>query len=203
MRLAQSTSEFSQFPFQGSFASTVGSSIIVLANILNIPANAAQIQQSTSSPIILKGNTLDTQRSSTVKTGLFQKDVFTLISSAASAAIGPNGLTRLENFFGLEAGWDGRGSKPIDLNSVIAFSRFFDTTSLCPEKLGVFMSAQGNVVVNWLDQEDQLIELEFHSSSIEYFLERSALEGSVSHGDAELIRLLNQNPSTYKSDVKG
>ena len=54
------------------------------------------------------------------------------------------------------------------------------------------MSAQGNVVVNWPDQADQLIELEFHSSGVEYFIERSGEEGTVKRGDVGFTKLLNR-----------
>jgi hypothetical protein len=111
--------------------------------------------------------------------GLLHENVSTLISAAAKAAIGSTGLSRLEAFFQLQPGWDGKASKPIDLNSVADFSKFFDETSLCPSGLGIFMSAQGNMVINWPDQKGQLIELEFHSSGVDYFVERNEEEGTL------------------------
>ena len=40
------------------------------------------------------------------------------------------------------------------------------------------MSSRGNVVVNWLDHQGQLLELEFHPNGIDYFVERTGEEGS-------------------------
>ena len=54
------------------------------------------------------------------------------------------------------------------------------------------MSAQGNVVVNWPDQDGQLVELEFLPSGIDYFIERSGEEGTVPKGDIGFTKLLNR-----------
>lgn len=115
--------------------------------------------------------------------------VTTLISGPAKDAIGTNGLKRLETFFRLQAGWDGTASKPIDLNSVAVFSRFFAETRLNPKRLGVFMSARGNVVVNWPEQDGQLVELEFHSGGVDYFIESVGDEGTVANDDVGFSRL--------------
>ena len=193
MRLTLSMNDRPQYRVTGSFSGTVGSSMIAIAHLLAIPADAAEGQRpAPRGPIVVGCMTSDTQQSSTVKVGLLLEDVSTLITDAASAAVGTAGLKRLGNFFRLQAGWDGRASKPIDLNSVAVFSSFFAETGLRPDQLGVFMSAQGNVVVNWPDQAGQLIELEFHSSGVDYFIERSGEEGTVKRGDFGFSKLLNR-----------
>ena len=193
MHLTLSMNDRPQYRVTGSFAGTVGSSMIAIAHLLAIPADAAEVQRPAPRGAIVVGcKTSDTQQSSTVKVGLLQEDVSTLISDAANAAVGTAGLKRLGNFFRLQAGWDGRASKPIDLNSVAVFSSFFAETGLRPDQLGVFMSAQGNVVVNWPDQAGQLIELEFHSSGVDYFIERSGEEGTVKSSDFGFSKLLNR-----------
>lgn len=193
MHLTLSMNDRPQYRVTGSFSGTVGSSIIAIAHLLAIPAVAAEGQRPALRGAIVVGcKTSDTQQSSTVKVGLLQEDVSTLISDAANAAVGTAGLKRLGNFFRLQAGWDGRASKPIDLNSVAVFSSFFAETGLRPDQLGVFMSAQGNVVVNWPDQAGQLIELEFHSSGVDYFIERSGEEGTDKRGDFGFRKLLNR-----------
>ena len=193
MHLNLSTNDRSQYRVTGSFSGTVGSSMIAIAHLLAIPAYAAESQRLAPRGAIVVGcATSDTQQSTTVKVGLLREDVSTLISDGANAAVGAAGLKRLGNFFRLQAGWDGRASKPIDLNSVAVFSSFFAETGLRPDQLGVFMSAQGNVVVNWPDQAGQLIELEFHSSGVDYFIERSGEEGTVQRGDVGFTKLLNR-----------
>ncbi len=116
----------------------------------------------------------DTPHLSMVKSGLT-----TLISRSAKAAVGPPGVERLQNFAQLKSGWDGAASNPISLKSIEVFSNFFADTGLCPDRAGVFMSAERNVVVNWPDAGGQLVELEFHSSGVDYFVERSGEEDTV------------------------
>lgn len=193
MHLTPSTNDRLRYRVPGLFSGTVGSSMIAVAHLLATPANAAESQRAAPRGLVVVGcTTSDTHQSSTVKVGLLHEDVSTLISNAARAAVGTAGLTRLENFFRLQAGWDGRASKPIDLNSVAVFSSFFAETGLRPDQLGVFMSAQGNVVVNWPDQDGQLVELEFHSSGVDYFIERSGEEGTVARGDIGFSKLLDR-----------
>lgn len=191
MNLNLSTSDRLQCITQGVLSSTVGSSIIVLA-LLTVPANTVEAQHRSPSSPIVPCETSDTQQSSAVKAGLLHENVSTLISAAASAAVGSAGLKRLESFLQLQPGWDGMTSKPIDLNSIADFSSFFDETGCRPSRLGVFMSAEGNVVVNWPDQHDQLVELEFHSSGVDYFIERSGEEGTIPREDIGFRELLNR-----------
>jgi len=136
--------------------------------------------------------TPDTQQFSVVKAGLLHGDESTLISDAAKAAVGLAGLNRLQTFFQLQAGWDGPSSKPLDLSSIETFSDFFSRTRLRPEGLGVFMSAQGNLVVNWPDSDNKLIELEFHSTDIDYYVERSGEEGTVVRDEIGVNDLLGK-----------
>ncbi|MFA7496346.1 MAG: hypothetical protein AB7C98_04775 [Acidithiobacillus sp.] len=132
-----------------------------------------------------------TTQSSFVKNGLLQESIATLISEEARNVLGTAGLKRLENFFRLKSGWDGRDSKPINLSSVEAFSDFFTSTSFCPKRLGIFMSGRGNVVVNWLDQHEHLTELEFEPSSVDYFIERNGEEGTVPRNKLGFSKLFN------------
>jgi len=174
----------------GLLSGTVGSLMIAFANL---PVSAAVAVH--PAQVALRGFTIvncatsHTQQSSIVKAGLLQDDQTTLISGPAKDAIGTNGLKRLETFFRLQAGWDGTASKPIDLNSVAVFSRFFAETRLNPKRLGVFMSARGNVVVNWPEQDGQLVELEFHSGGVDYFIESVGDEGTVANDDVGFSRL--------------
>ena len=194
MSLVQYSSDSSKYHASG-LPSTVGGTVIVaMFHLLAMPMTQA-VEAQPRMPfgvLVVDSMTFDTLRSSTVNVGLLQEETSTLISDAAKAAIGDAGLKRLENFFRLSAGWDGRASKPIDLNSVAVFSRFFSETGLRPDDLGIFMSAQGNVVVNWPDQDSRLVELEFLPSGIDYFIERSGEEGNVPKGDIGFTRLLNR-----------
>jgi hypothetical protein len=201
MSLAQYSSSISEYPGAGVPSTVGGTVVIAMTCLLGMPmVQAVEVQRyMPSSVIVANSATRDTLQSSTVKAGFLQEKTSTLISNAAKVAIGNAGFKRLENFFLLSAGWDGSASKPIDLSSVVVFSRFFSETGLRPNRLGIFMSAQGNVVVNWLDQDERLVELEFLPTGIEYFIERSGEEGTVPNGDIGFTKLFNRVAETVEA----
>jgi hypothetical protein len=181
----------SAYRVSGLLSSTVGTSVIAMAQVFGIPTHADEAQPSTKRNLYLTACQMPDTKLSTVTMVQPYADVSMLLSDAAASSIGAGGLKRLKDFLQLEAGWDGRGSKAMDLKSVAVFSRFFSESGLIPQHIGIFMSAQGNVVVNWPDQSNQLIELEFHPSSVDYFIERNGLEGTVAVGDIGFTKLSN------------
>lgn len=102
------------------------------------------------------------------------------LSEAATRALGDDGVERLERFKKLRANWDLQGARPLDTDSLAAFSQFFRDTGLEPEGLAVFMSRDGNVMVNWVDEGDSVIELEFAANGVRFFVERTGAEGVAS-----------------------
>lgn len=101
------------------------------------------------------------------------------LSKAAIAALGDDGIERLERFSRLRANWDGQGAHTLNDDSVAALSQFFRDAGLRPDAMAVFMSRQGNVAVNWLDDE-ALVELEFAADGVHYFFERTGAEDVAS-----------------------
>lgn len=99
------------------------------------------------------------------------------LSEAAVRALGADGLERVERFRKLRANWDGEGARTLDVNSIAALSQFFRDTGLHPQGLAVFMSREGNVAVNWIDDSDGMIELEFADVGVHFFLEGAGEEG--------------------------
>ncbi len=173
---------------RGAF-STLGSSIVAMASFLAVPsASAAPQYIDLQNPVFTEYATSDTWQSSVVKPG----PVSMLLSDAAKRVIGEAGLMRLRDFIQLQAGWDGRASRPLNLSSVTAFSAFFDKTRFFPAKMGIFMSAQGNVVVNWPDAAGKLVELEFNSLRVDYFIESSGVEESVAMGASGFNQILDE-----------
>ena len=99
------------------------------------------------------------------------------LSEAAVRTLGTDGLERVERFRKLRANWDGEGAGTLNVNSIAAFSQFFRDTGLHPPGLAVFMSREGNVAVNWIDDSDGLIELEFAGAGVHFFFEGAGEEG--------------------------
>lgn len=110
------------------------------------------------------------------------------LSQAAAAALGHDGVERLESFKRLRANWDGHGARTLDRESLKAFSEFFRDTDLQPEGVAVFMSREGNITVNWLDADEAIIELEFLADRIHYFFERASDEDTVARADTSPLR---------------
>lgn len=114
------------------------------------------------------------------------------LSLPARMSLGVEGLTRLGRFRELQDGWDQRGAKALNADSVTAFSDFFRDTALQPADMGVFMSHAGNVVVSWTVTGLGLVELEFRSDRIDYFFDWNEEEGWVPRDDVGVSRLFGK-----------
>lgn len=190
MHLTPSINSQPTYSMSGLLSGTVG--MLVIVNVLTSPIdNKAEVRvHAMHRDVNPEYLTPDTQQLSTIKVGLLQANDSTLIGEDARSVIGAAGLKRLQSFLRLQNGWDGKSSKPINLKSVEVFSSFFADSGLRPKELGIFMSAQGNVVVNWPDHDDRLVELEFLPNGVEYFMESSGEEGTVPKGDIGFSKLM-------------
>ncbi len=178
---------------------TGGGAAFVILACLGTNAAVSAMAHSSAMPMgaILVGRHLDitpSTRTAGMITGAFPE----YLGGAARSVLGEHGLGRLQQFASLRAGWDSATSKPLDLQSVFAFSRFFESTGLHPDGLAVFMSSRGNVVVNWLASDNQMIELEFSAmDGIYYFIESTSEEGVISNSDigfSQLYRKISPAP---------
>lgn len=69
---------------------------------------------------------------------------------------------RLNMLFGCEENWDGQGASDLDLASLNIASHFISIYDLRGKEVGVFMSADGNTVLNWpAPNGSGLVEIEF------------------------------------------
>lgn len=142
--------------------------------LMIVPALATALPTARPSAILMPNASLQTRVS--------QSDISSIVNDAAQAVVGPRGMKRLTDFGNLDSGWDGANGRRLDIHSVERFSHFFAETNFCPNDACIFMSRDGNVVVNWLDPASagqDIIELEFCVDGIDYFIEASGEEGSV------------------------
>ncbi|MHB8116630.1 MAG: hypothetical protein ACYDC7_03535 [Acidithiobacillus ferrivorans] len=105
------------------------------------------------------------------------------LSENAIQVIGKNGVDRLHAFSRLTSGWDGLYSQPLQAESVINFNSFMMQTGFSPHEACIFMTREGNVVLNWLAPVKKVNELEFSADHLAYYSEET--------GD-ELVNKLNQ-----------
>ncbi|MGH8759862.1 MAG: hypothetical protein ACREVW_10175 [Burkholderiales bacterium] len=121
--------------------------------------------------------------------GLYRTDGETVMSQEVQAALQEAGMLRLAKFRELQSNWDRRGARSLDEVSVQAMSEFFRDTGLKPTGLGVFMSPEGHLAVNWEDSDGNLVELEFLADRVLYFFEKSGEEGQVARNDIGVTKL--------------
>lgn len=93
----------------------------------------------------------------------------TLDTEYLKGVLGDNNYQRLLSFYNYGTGWNGKGSRPIGNSSVLLmqdyFRKFYPITYNAPDSktnsMSIFMSNDGNMILNWKDNKDNLQELEF------------------------------------------
>lgn len=102
-----------------------------------------------------------------------QAPLSALLNDASKSALGAGGVARLSDFENLASGWDGLDAAKLSFKSFETFNYFFALTNLKPPRMGAFMSSEGNLIVNWVDQFGKIIELEFLEDCVSVYSELS------------------------------
>lgn len=165
-------------------SASVLASIVSLAALANssafaqlLPSVSRSLQQHHAEPYMLDDHTNKIDR---------------MINETTRSVLGEYNITRLREFADLSQGWDsGRGQR-MNLLSLELVSRFLSDTKFRPDNPSVFMSADGNIVINWLDRGDEssMVELEFRDSGINYYIEMADEEGTVVASNDAFRRLI-------------
>lgn len=89
-------------------------------------------------------------------------------------ALGGGGLSRLEAFAKLQPGWDDGDGLGLQVDSLGMMNRFWvKTQNAMPQRLGLFMSQDGNLLANWPDSSGRIVEIEFFADRLSVFSEAS------------------------------
>ncbi len=101
------------------------------------------------------------------------------------SVLGTYGLERILAFKKLERGWDcGRG-EPLSVASLAALDSLLAANEwLRDVRPSVFLTASGNVQVEWSDSEGRACEIECFGNQYEYYFESRDSEGLVPLADA-------------------
>jgi hypothetical protein len=79
-----------------------------------------------------------------------------------SACLGAHAAERLTMLLECKTGWDGCDAAALNLASLNIASHFVSTFDLREKEVGVFMSRDGNIVLNWPRPNDhKIVEIEF------------------------------------------
>lgn len=87
-----------------------------------------------------------------------------------SARFGEYAGERLGMLFGCQAGWDGADAKALDLASVNTALSFISKFDLRGQDVGVFMSPDGQLILNW-NVAAGIFEVTFGDGSLSVFVE--------------------------------
>jgi hypothetical protein len=123
--------------------------------------------------------------------------VMEYLSGATKEALGIQGTQRLLSFAELGAGWDGGSGNLLQLSSLARMDEFFGSYDIRPAGLGVFMSQDGDLIVNWLDAQGFIVELEFSSSKVAAFFEATEESMVMEKIDSRLIERLSKTGNVH------
>jgi hypothetical protein len=107
-----------------------------------------------------------------------------------------HGVNRIKHFSSLNPGWDRGQGNTLSRDSLKSFDQFFSMGDFIVKDLSVFMSSDGNLIANWLLNEETTVELEFEKELIHYFNEASGDEYSIARRRAgDFKNYLKRNAS--------
>lgn len=99
-------------------------------------------------------------------------------TSLMKAVLGRDGIDRLNRFMEFEDGWDSGRGKALARASLGALESFLHACEGCPvPDAGIFLTANGNLQLEWDDREGDACEIEFFPDRFEYYFEGTDEEG--------------------------
>jgi hypothetical protein len=113
----------------------------------------------------------------------------------AKNIIGDSGVGRFEQFTLLTRGWDGGEGEELSPYSVGAFLHFTRIYQELFEEVSpsIFITTNGNIQINWEDDSDNVVEIEFFLDYVEYYIEAHDLEDSLPLNNlGNLVDILKQ-----------
>lgn len=111
---------------------------------------------------------------------LAEKRVKEAALQAAREKLGEHAAYRLERFMTYQEGWDsGRGGQ-LQLGSLEGLTKLLAMVDLGNRDAAIFMSPDGNVVVNWHRNQGSLLEIEIFQDTILCFDEAEDSEAYLS-----------------------
>lgn len=112
------------------------------------------------------------------------------VFNAVAVAIDAHAAERLRRFAAYPAGWDDGLGEPLQEASLRALGQLLTASLYWPPETALFMSARGQVVLNWIGRDGCLVEIELYADRIGCFVEASAAEFDLPLNTAAIQDLL-------------
>lgn len=92
-------------------------------------------------------------------------------SSIFAMRLDEHSASRVVMLVDCKAGWDGYEAKPLDMRSLQAATMFIIAHDLTERSVGIFMNADGEMILNWHAGDDSLVELTFTEHSVAMYVD--------------------------------
>lgn len=115
-----------------------------------------------------------------------REDSITSAVIKVRSTLGINAADRVRSFLNYTHGWDSGRGTPLSLTSLEMMNRFLSRFDLKNKSVAVFMTDEGNAVINWPLLNGHLIEVEFYKNTVSVFVDGDDDEAFYSLNDNNL-----------------
>lgn len=112
------------------------------------------------------------------------------VFSQVERKIGLHAANRLKKFTSYRNGWDSGSGKSLSNDSLRSLETFLSVVPDCSEGFAIFMSPQGNLILNWYDKANKLIEIEFLKNIVSCYIEATEKEIEIPVNESAIKSLL-------------
>ncbi|WP_449106428.1 hypothetical protein [Pseudomonas mohnii] len=92
-------------------------------------------------------------------------------SSIFAIRLDEHSASRVVMLVDCQLGWDGEEAKPLEIRSLQAATMFIIAHDLKERSVGIFMNADGEMILNWHGQDGSLVELTFAEHEIAMYVD--------------------------------
>ena len=109
------------------------------------------------------------------------------ITDTIRHALGEEGAARIKRFMETEDGWDhGRGQR-FSKMSLAVLDFFLQHEPKLPTRVFEYMTANGNIQLEWVDDRGEEYEIEFFPDRFEYYCTATEEEGAINLSEVNLL----------------
>ncbi|AZE39731.1 hypothetical protein C4K05_0361 [Pseudomonas chlororaphis subsp. aureofaciens] len=96
-----------------------------------------------------------------------------------SSILGAPVSGRLTELSQSEAGWDGGDAAPMSIESLSTLETFIQTAGGFSDSIGFFLGYEGEILINWVSEEGELIDMAFFDGVAEIYSDEGEARFSI------------------------